>query len=269
MIGAIRAEPDGPAWRQTTFYPFAAGARSAGHTVHRRARFGLPDVTCTITRSADESELLVHLPHTALVGVDIELRPRLASTRRRRSSAEVLCHPDPHATNTATHPFDRGTAATRRRARRRLTAAEPAAPIMGEYPSGVPTERGMTVAKRSTSVTMADVGALAGVTARTVSNVLSDSPAVRPETRERVLRAVDEARLSDEHVRAQPQDRPHRSHHPRHPRPRHRLLQRPRPAHHERVRAPSVGRGHRADRRPARDRDRDPVGAFVGSTQTD
>lgn len=42
------------------------------------------------------------------------------------------------------------------------------------------------------SVTMADVGARAGVTARTVSNVLSGSTAVRPETRERVLRAVDE-----------------------------------------------------------------------------
>jgi DNA-binding LacI/PurR family transcriptional regulator len=38
---------------------------------------------------------------------------------------------------------------------------------------------------------MADVGELAGVTARTVSNVLSNSPAVRPETRERVLRAVE------------------------------------------------------------------------------
>lgn len=38
---------------------------------------------------------------------------------------------------------------------------------------------------------MADVGALAGVTARTVSNVLSDSTAVRPETRERVLKAVE------------------------------------------------------------------------------
>lgn len=39
---------------------------------------------------------------------------------------------------------------------------------------------------------MADVGARAGVTARTVSNVLSQSTAVRPETRDRVLRAVDE-----------------------------------------------------------------------------
>jgi DNA-binding LacI/PurR family transcriptional regulator len=39
---------------------------------------------------------------------------------------------------------------------------------------------------------MADVGDLAGVTARTVSNVLSGHPSVRRETRDRVLRAVDE-----------------------------------------------------------------------------
>lgn len=44
----------------------------------------------------------------------------------------------------------------------------------------------------TSNVTMADVGARAGVTARTVSNVLSGNTAVRPETRERVLRAVDE-----------------------------------------------------------------------------
>lgn len=42
------------------------------------------------------------------------------------------------------------------------------------------------------AVTMADVGLLAGVTARTVSNVLSDSNNVRPETRDNVLRAVRE-----------------------------------------------------------------------------
>jgi Transcriptional regulators len=42
------------------------------------------------------------------------------------------------------------------------------------------------------SVTMADVGLRAGVTARTVSNVLSGSTAVRPDTRERVLSAVSE-----------------------------------------------------------------------------
>jgi len=45
---------------------------------------------------------------------------------------------------------------------------------------------------KGTAVTMADVGTRAGVTARTVSNVLSGSSAVRPETRDRVLRAVDE-----------------------------------------------------------------------------
>ncbi|MDQ7992672.1 MAG: LacI family DNA-binding transcriptional regulator, partial [Propionicimonas sp.] len=45
---------------------------------------------------------------------------------------------------------------------------------------------------RAANVTMADVGERAGVTARTVSNVLSGHPSVRPETRERVLRAVTE-----------------------------------------------------------------------------
>ncbi|MHB9863550.1 LacI family DNA-binding transcriptional regulator [Streptomyces sp. YIM S03343] len=41
-------------------------------------------------------------------------------------------------------------------------------------------------------VTMADVGRAAGVTARTVSNVLSGKVNVRPETRDAVIRAVQE-----------------------------------------------------------------------------
>ncbi|MBU5421765.1 LacI family transcriptional regulator [Cellulomonas hominis] len=48
------------------------------------------------------------------------------------------------------------------------------------------------MARTSGNVTMADVGERAGVTARTVSNVLSGHPSVRRETRDRVLRAVDE-----------------------------------------------------------------------------
>jgi DNA-binding LacI/PurR family transcriptional regulator len=64
---------------------------------------------------------------------------------------------------------------------------------MGRYPSDLRSSLSSDpVTMRPASVTMADVGALAGVTARTVSNVLSGSTAVRPETRDRVLRAVDE-----------------------------------------------------------------------------
>ena len=48
------------------------------------------------------------------------------------------------------------------------------------------------MASTTGTVTMADVGERAGVTGRTVSNVLSGHPSVRPETRDRVLRAVDE-----------------------------------------------------------------------------
>ncbi len=46
--------------------------------------------------------------------------------------------------------------------------------------------------KPTGAITMADVGARAGVTARTVSNVLSGNTPVRPETRDRVLRAVED-----------------------------------------------------------------------------
>ncbi len=50
---------------------------------------------------------------------------------------------------------------------------------------------GGTIARRAVrSVTMADVGAVAGVTARTVSNVLGDRPNVSARTRDRVLAAA-------------------------------------------------------------------------------
>src|SRR5690625_897737 len=42
------------------------------------------------------------------------------------------------------------------------------------------------------AVTMHDVARLAEVSIKTVSNVLNDYPHVRPATRDRVLRAVDE-----------------------------------------------------------------------------
>jgi len=46
--------------------------------------------------------------------------------------------------------------------------------------------------RRGRKPRMADVARLAGVSHQTVSRVLNDSPAVRPETRERVLRVVEE-----------------------------------------------------------------------------
>jgi alpha-N-arabinofuranosidase len=44
VIGPIRTEPDGRAWRQTIFHPFALTAKYAGPTVLRTAVSGGPDI---------------------------------------------------------------------------------------------------------------------------------------------------------------------------------------------------------------------------------
>ena len=52
VIGAIRAEATGAAWRQTIFYPFAAVARSAGHTVLETSASSDDDLTRAPSRAA-------------------------------------------------------------------------------------------------------------------------------------------------------------------------------------------------------------------------
>lgn len=107
VIGAIRAEPNGDAWRQSIFYPFAAVARSAGHAVHQTAvRSGSPesDPRVTVTRSADGESVHVHVAHLALdrpVDVEIDLAEFWPE---RVAHAELLWHPDPYASNTQEDP---------------------------------------------------------------------------------------------------------------------------------------------------------------------
>ncbi|WP_308195542.1 alpha-L-arabinofuranosidase C-terminal domain-containing protein [Dactylosporangium sp. AC04546] len=106
VIGPIRAEPGRPAWRQTTFHPFAAVARSAGHTVldTETATADDADATCVVTVSPGGDHALVHLANRSTVTVaDIaldlrELNPRCVD------HAELLWTPDPTATNTADNP---------------------------------------------------------------------------------------------------------------------------------------------------------------------
>ena len=101
-IGAIRAEPDAPAWRQTIFHPFAAVAKSAGHTV--LATTGTDDVQCTVTVSPDGTSARVYLANRSLDGgatLDVDLAG-LGS--EAVESAHILSHDDPHATNTVDAP---------------------------------------------------------------------------------------------------------------------------------------------------------------------
>ncbi|WP_345545222.1 alpha-N-arabinofuranosidase [Microbacterium jejuense] len=102
VIGPIRAEPDGTAWRQTIFYPFASAARSAGHTVHSTKTTGAAEVVATVTASADRATARVHLTNrstTSPAVVEVDLSS-LAPTGVVH--AELLWDPDPHAANVAT-----------------------------------------------------------------------------------------------------------------------------------------------------------------------
>lgn len=101
VIGPIRSEPDGAAWRQTTFWPFAAAARSAGHTVLRAESLDCPDIVATVTRSADGTTanvLLTNLSVDAPTTVELDLRELRP---REVVEAQLVWDPDPHAANTA------------------------------------------------------------------------------------------------------------------------------------------------------------------------
>jgi len=105
VIGPIRAEPDAPAWRQTTFYPFAQVARSAGHTVHAVETAPGSPVSATVTRSPGGEEVLVHLANRSTdAGVALELD--LASLGCERiDDAQLLWGEHPHAVNTQQDPL--------------------------------------------------------------------------------------------------------------------------------------------------------------------
>jgi alpha-N-arabinofuranosidase len=104
VIGAIRAEPGG-AWRQTTFYPFAQVARSAGHTVHAVELEAGSLATASITRSPDGGEVRVYLANRS-VDAPVELELDLVDLDCTHvEAAELLWHPDPHATNTQRAPL--------------------------------------------------------------------------------------------------------------------------------------------------------------------
>ena len=112
VIGPIRTEPDAAAWRQTTFYPFAAAARSAGWTVLPTAASS-PEVLVTVTRSPDGAEHRVYLTnrdqvHTHRVRIPLASLGGLDGLDGLGGidigDAWTLHHDDPHATNTQSAP---------------------------------------------------------------------------------------------------------------------------------------------------------------------
>ncbi|PJJ65089.1 alpha-N-arabinofuranosidase [Compostimonas suwonensis] len=106
VIGPIRAEPGTPAWRQTIFHPFAAAARSAGHTVISTRTDAADtadgaDTVATVTQSADGTAVEVMLTNRSperSADVDLDLRSLAPDAVE---SAQLLWDPDAHASNTA------------------------------------------------------------------------------------------------------------------------------------------------------------------------
>jgi alpha-N-arabinofuranosidase len=115
VIGPIRAEPGGPAWRQTIFHPFAAIARAAGHTVlsTHLAAGGDPDLVTTVTHSPDGQNFCVFVANRGTespIELDLALDGLLDGAalddlaELEVESAELLWHADSAASNTAAEP---------------------------------------------------------------------------------------------------------------------------------------------------------------------
>lgn len=114
VIAPIRAEAGGPAWRQTTFHPFALTARHAAGTVLttlvatssvETGRYGaVPAVDAVATHDADTGRLTVfavnrHLHDSARLEIDLRPFPGYRAVEH-----VVLTEPDLTATNTQEHP---------------------------------------------------------------------------------------------------------------------------------------------------------------------
>jgi alpha-L-arabinofuranosidase len=114
VIAPMRAEPGGPAWRQTTFHPFAQAARHARgevlrvettSPVYETARYGeAPVVDAVATREPESGEVVLFAVNRHQAE-DVRLTTGLrAFGGLRVAEATVLADDDVRATNTQEAP---------------------------------------------------------------------------------------------------------------------------------------------------------------------
>jgi alpha-N-arabinofuranosidase len=114
VIAPIMTEPDGPAWRQTTFFPFAITSRLARGTAlavklesprYRTERYGeVPQLDAVATHDAETGRtalFVVNRSQTDEATVTIDIA-RLGAVRVL--SAQTLADPDTGAANTLKQP---------------------------------------------------------------------------------------------------------------------------------------------------------------------
>ena len=114
VIAPVMTRPDGPAWRQTVFHPFAQAARHARGTVLRveprgpvvdTARFGpvpVVDATATVDpETGDLTVLAVNRSRTETVQMDADVR---SMPGLRLAAATTLTSDDPTTRNTEEQP---------------------------------------------------------------------------------------------------------------------------------------------------------------------
>ena len=109
VIAPIRTEPNGPAWRQTTFYPFALTSRHAAGEVlrvepsvstYKTAKYGdVSLVDAVATRDAEAGETTIFVVNRSIdrpVPLDVDIRALNPCTPVK---ALTVTDADPYATN--------------------------------------------------------------------------------------------------------------------------------------------------------------------------
>jgi alpha-N-arabinofuranosidase len=115
VIAPIRTEPGGPAWRQTTFHPFARTAAMAkGDVLHTRlvspmyetARYGeVAVVDAVATHDGETGDVVLFVVNRDQAqAVELRVDLRLFPEPLRVAEAWTLTDDDPRATNTAEEP---------------------------------------------------------------------------------------------------------------------------------------------------------------------